>query len=61
MMKILILASRRTGISHGEFRRYVTEIHGPLVKRRPRSSTRYQPFSIAPPCRSDLQIGAASR
>ncbi len=32
MIKMMILASRRDGLTHDEFRRYVTEIHGPLVK-----------------------------
>ncbi len=35
MMKMMILAPRRTDMSHAEFRRYVTEIHGPLVKSVP--------------------------
>jgi hypothetical protein len=32
MIKMMILAPRRSGMSHAEFRRYVTETHGPLVK-----------------------------
>lgn len=32
MIKMMILAPRRAGMSHAEFRRYVTEVHGPLVK-----------------------------
>lgn len=32
MIKMMILAPRRSGLSHAEFRRYVTEVHGPLVK-----------------------------
>jgi hypothetical protein len=32
MMKMMILAPRRSDMTHGEFRRYVTEVHGPLVK-----------------------------
>lgn len=32
MMKMMILAPRRAGLSHAEFRRYVIEVHGPLVK-----------------------------
>jgi hypothetical protein len=32
MIKMMILAPRRAGMSHPEFRRYVTEVHGPLVK-----------------------------
>lgn len=32
MIKMMILAPRRAGMSHSEFRRYVTEVHGPLVK-----------------------------
>ncbi len=35
MMKMMILAPRRSGMSHAEFRRYVTEVHGPLVKSVP--------------------------
>jgi hypothetical protein len=32
LIKMMILAPRRTGMTHPEFRRYVTEVHGPLVK-----------------------------
>jgi hypothetical protein len=32
MIKMMILAPRRTGMNHLEFRKYVTEVHGPLVK-----------------------------
>lgn len=32
MMKMMILAPRRPGLTHSEFRRYVTEVHGPLVR-----------------------------
>ena len=32
MMKMMILAPRRAGMSHAEFRRYVVDVHGPLVK-----------------------------
>jgi predicted secreted protein len=32
MIKMTILAGRRPGLSHAEFRRYVTEVHGPLVR-----------------------------
>jgi hypothetical protein len=35
MMKMMILAARRAGMTHPEFRRYVTEVHGPLVKSVP--------------------------
>jgi hypothetical protein len=35
MMKMMILASRRDGMTQAEFRRYVTEVHGPLVKSVP--------------------------
>lgn len=35
MIKMMILAPRRAGMTHAEFRRYVTEIHGPLVKSVP--------------------------
>jgi hypothetical protein len=35
MIKMMILAPRRQGMSHAEFRRYVTEVHGPLVKSVP--------------------------
>jgi hypothetical protein len=35
MMKMMILAPRRSGMSHAEFRSYVTEIHGPLVRSVP--------------------------
>jgi hypothetical protein len=31
MMKMMILAPRRAGMTHAQFRRYVTEVHGPLV------------------------------
>ena len=33
MMKMMILAPRRAGMTHAEFRAYVTQVHGPLVKR----------------------------
>jgi hypothetical protein len=32
MIKTLILAPRRAGMSHDEFRKYVTEVHAPLLK-----------------------------
>ena len=32
MMKMMILAPRRVGMTHAEFRAYVTQVHGPLVK-----------------------------
>jgi hypothetical protein len=32
LIKMMILAPRRVGMTHVEFRRYVTETHGPLVK-----------------------------
>jgi hypothetical protein len=32
MIKMMILAPRRAGMTHAEFRRYVTEVHGPLVR-----------------------------
>ena len=32
MIKMTILAGRKAGLSHAEFRRYVTEVHGPLVR-----------------------------
>jgi hypothetical protein len=35
MIKMMILAPRRPGMSHAEFRHYVTQIHGPLVKSVP--------------------------
>jgi len=35
MMKMMILAPRRSGMTHADFRRYVTEVHGPLVKSVP--------------------------
>jgi EthD domain len=34
-MKMMILAGRKPGMSRAEFRRYVTEVHGPLVKSVP--------------------------
>jgi hypothetical protein len=35
MIKMMILAPRRPGMSHTEFRDYVTGVHGPLVKSVP--------------------------
>jgi len=35
MMKMMILAPRRPGMSHAEFRRYVVDVHGPLVRSVP--------------------------
>jgi hypothetical protein len=32
MIKMMILAPRRSGMTHAEFRSYVTKVHGPLVK-----------------------------
>ncbi len=32
MIKMMILAPRRAGMTHPEFRKYVTEVHGPLVR-----------------------------
>jgi len=32
MIKMMILAPRRTGMTHPEFRAYVVDVHGPLVK-----------------------------
>ena len=34
-MKMMILAPRREGMTHAEFRRYVTDVHGPLVRSVP--------------------------
>ena len=31
MIKMTICAGRRPGLTHDEFRRYVTQVHGPLV------------------------------
>ena len=36
MMKMTIPAPRRTGMTHDEFRTYLTEVHGPLVRREAR-------------------------
>ena len=35
MMKMMILAPRRAQLTHAAFRRYVTEVHGPLVRSVP--------------------------
>jgi hypothetical protein len=35
MMKMMILAGRRAQMTHDDFRRYVVDIHGPLVKSVP--------------------------
>jgi hypothetical protein len=35
MMKMMILAPRKADLTHAGFRRYVTEVHGPLVKSVP--------------------------
>lgn len=35
MMKMMILAPRRTGMTQADFRAYLTEVHGPLVKSVP--------------------------
>jgi hypothetical protein len=35
MIKMMILAPRRAGMTHREFRAYVTDVHGPLVKSVP--------------------------
>lgn len=35
MIKMMILAPRKGGMSHAEFRDYVTNVHGPLVKSVP--------------------------
>jgi hypothetical protein len=32
MIKMMILAPRRAGMTHAEFRAYVTDVHGPLVR-----------------------------
>jgi hypothetical protein len=32
VIKMMILAPRRAGLTHPEFRAYVTEVHGPLVR-----------------------------
>lgn len=32
MIKMMICAPRRDGMTHAEFRRYVTDVHGPLVR-----------------------------
>jgi hypothetical protein len=40
MMKMMILAGRKPGMSHTEFRRYVTEVHGPLVNSVPEVASR---------------------
>lgn len=35
MMKMMILAPRRPGMTHAQFRAYVTDVHGPLVRSIP--------------------------
>ena len=35
MIKMMILAPRKDGMSHQEFRDYVSNVHGPLVKNVP--------------------------
>jgi hypothetical protein len=35
LMKMMILAPRRAGMSHADFRRYVVDVHGPLVRSIP--------------------------
>ena len=35
MMKMMILAPRRPEMTHAQFRHYVTEVHGPLVRSVP--------------------------
>ena len=35
MIKMMILAPRKAGMTHAEFRHYVSEVHGPLVKSVP--------------------------
>lgn len=35
MMKMMILAPRRAGMSRAQFRQYVTQVHGPLVRSVP--------------------------
>jgi hypothetical protein len=59
MMKMMILAPRRTGLSHAEFRRYVTEVHGPLVKSIPEvaGAIRHYHYNFPVPGAEDRAFG----
>jgi len=55
MMKMMILAPRRAGMTHEEFRRYVTEVHGPLVRSVPEvaSAIRHYHYNFPVPATHD--------
>lgn len=59
MIKMMILAPRRPGLSHAEFRDYVTGIHGPLVKSVPEvaADIRAYHYNFPLPVAADLGFG----
>jgi EthD domain len=59
MMKMMILAPRRVGMTHAEFRRYVTEVHGPLVRGVPEvaAGIRHYHYNFPIPGASDPAFG----
>lgn len=59
MIKMMILAPRRAGMTHAEFRRYVTEVHGPLVKSVPEvaADIRHYHYNFPIPGLTDVTFG----
>lgn len=59
MMKMMILAPRRAGMTHAEFRTYVTQVHGPLVKSVPEvaSEIRHYHYNFPLPGATDRAFG----
>lgn len=58
-VKMMILAPRRAGLGHAEFRRYVTEVHGPLVKSIPEvaAAIRHYHYNFPVPDGIDAAFG----
>ncbi len=59
MIKMMILAPRREGMNRLEFRRYVTEVHGPLVKSvtEVAAGIRHYHYNFPVPDASDTAFG----
>lgn len=59
MMKMMILAPRRAGMTHAEFRHYVIHVHGPLVKSVPEvaADIRHYHYNFPVPGAADQAFG----
>jgi hypothetical protein len=59
MIKMMILAPRRAGMTHAEFRAYVTDVHGPLVRSvtAVAQDIRHYHYNFAAPRGADTAFG----